>query len=110
MAAMPVASVPVVSVPAVSAPAPMTPVPMPMPVVVSPAHLLRFEPIDVFLGGHCGFGVSARRGRQGRLGTHRRQRRGLRARRQRRGTGGKTKSNFYKVTTFHDIFLFRRCE
>ena len=108
--AMPVMAVPVVAVPMVAVPAPVTPVPMPVPVVVMPAHLLRFEPIDVFLGGHRGFGVSARRGRQGRLGTHRRQRRGLRARRQRRSTGGKTKSNFYKVTTFHDIFLFRRCE
>jgi hypothetical protein len=106
----PVAAMPVAAMPAVSAPAPMTPVPMPVPVVVMPAHLLRFEAIDVFLGDHRGFGVSARRGRQGRLGAHRRQRRGLRAHRKRRGTGGKTKSNFYKVTAFHDIFLFRRCE
>jgi hypothetical protein len=75
-----------------------------------PANLFRFEPIDVFLGDHRGSGVTARRRRQGRLGAHRRQRRGLRARRQRRSTGGKTKSNFYKVPTFHDIFLFRRCE
>ena len=110
---MPVVAVPVVSVPApvtvmVMVPAPVTPVPMPVPVVVMPAHLLRFEPIDVFLGDHRGFGVSARQGRQGRLGTHRQQRRCLRAYRQRRSTGGKTKSNFYKVTTFHDIFLFRR--
>jgi hypothetical protein len=110
VAAMPVVAMPVVPMPAVPAPAPMTPVPMPVPVVMMPAHLLRFEPIDVFLGGHRGFGVSARRGRQGRLGAHRRQRRGLRAHRKRRGTGGKTKSNFYKVTAFHDIFLFRRCE
>ena len=110
MTAMPVASVPVMSVPAVSAPAPMTPVPMPVPVVASPAHFLRFEAIDVFLRDHRGFGGAARRGRRGRLGSHRRQRRGLRARRQRRGTGCKTKSNFYKVTTFHDIFLFRRGE
>jgi hypothetical protein len=108
--AMPVTPVPVASVPAVSAPAPVTPVPMPVPVVASPAHLLRFEAIDVFLRDHRGFGVSARRWRYGRLGTHRRQWCCLRARRQRRGTGGKTKSNFYKVTTFHDIFLFRRCE
>ena len=108
--AMPVMAVPVVSVPMVSVPAPVTPVPMPVPVVVMPAHLLRFEPIDVFLGDHRGFGVSARQGRQGRSGTHRQQRRCLRAYRQRRSTGGKTKSNFYKVTTFHDIFLFRRCE
>ena len=106
--AMPVMAVPVVAVPMVAVPAPVTPVPMPVPVVVMPAHLLRFEPIDVFLGDHRGFGVS-RRGR-GRWGAHRRQRRGLRARRKRRGTCGKTKSNFYKVTTFHDIFLFRRCE
>ena len=106
--AMPVMAVPVVSVPMVSVPAPVTPVPMPVPVVVMPAHLLRLEAIDVFLGDHRGFGVSARQGRQGRLGTHRQQRRCLRAYRQRRSTGGKTKSNFYKVTTFHDIFLFRR--
>jgi hypothetical protein len=78
--------------------------------VMSPAHLLRLEVIDVFLGDHRGFGVSARRGRQGRLGAHRRQRRRLRARRQRRSTGGKTESNLYKVTTFHDIFLFMHCE
>jgi hypothetical protein len=81
-----------------------------MPVVASPAHFLRLEAIDVFLGDHRGFGVSARRGRQGRLGAHRQQWCCLRGRCQRRGTGGKTKSNFYKVTTFHDIFLFRRCE
>ena len=103
-------AVPVVSVPMVMAPAPVTPVPVPVPVVVMPAHLLRLEAIDVFLGDHRGFGCAARRGRQGRLGAHRQQRRGLRAYRQRRSTGGKTKSNFYKVTTFHDIFLFRRCE
>jgi hypothetical protein len=108
--AVPVVSVPMVAVPMVAVPAPMTPVPVPVPVVVMPAHLLRLEAIDVFLGDHRGFGVSARRGRQGRLGAHRQQRRGLRTYRQRRSTGGKTKSNFYKVTTFHDIFLFRRCE
>jgi hypothetical protein len=107
---MPVMAVPVVSVPMVMVPAPMTPVPVPMPVVVSPVHLLRLEAIDVFLGDHRGFGVSARRGRQGRLGAHRQQRRGLRAYRQRHSTGGKTKSNSYKVTTFHDIFLFRHFE
>src|SRR5882724_4101234 len=112
VAAVPMAAVPapVAAMPAVSAPTPMTPVPMPVPVVVMPAHLLGFEAIDVFLGDHRGFGVSARRGRQGRLGADRRQRRGLRAHRKRRSTGGKTKSNFYKVTAFHDIFLFRRCE
>ena len=110
MAAMPVTAVPVVAVPAVSAPAPMTPVPVPVPVAVMPANLFRFEPIDVFLGDHRGFGGAARRGRQGRLGAHRRQWCCLRGHRQRRGTGGKTESNFYKVTTFHDIFLFRRCE
>ena len=77
---------------------------------VMPANLFRFEAIDVFLRDHRGFGGAARRWRRGRLGAHRRQRRCLRGRRQRRGTGGKTKSNFYKVTTFHDIFLFRRCE
>ena len=87
----------------------MTPVPMPVPVVM-PANLFRFEAIDFFLGDYRGFGVSARRGRQGRLGAHRRQRRRLRTRRKCRGASGKTKSNFYKVTTFHDIFLFRRCE
>ena len=108
--AMPVVAVPVVAMPAVSAPAPVTPVPVPVPVVVMPAHLLRFEPIDVFLGGHRRFGGAARRGRQGRLGAHRRQRRGLRGHCKRRSTRGKTKSNFYKVTAFHDIFLFRRCE
>jgi hypothetical protein len=81
-----------------------------MPVVVPPVHLLRLEAIDVFLGDHRGFGVSARRGRQGRLGTHRRQRRCLRARRKRRSTGSKTESNLYKVTTFHDIFLFMHFE
>ena len=110
MAAMPVTAVPVVAVPAVSAPAPMTPVPVPVPVAVMPANLFRFEPIDVFLRDHRGFGVSARRRRRGRLGAHRRQWCCLRGHRQRRGTGGKTESNFYKVTTFHDIFLFRRCE
>ena len=88
----------------------MTPVPMPVPVVVMPAHLLGLEAIDLFLGAHRGFGVSARRGRQGRLGADRRQRRRLRTRRQRRSTGGKTEGNFNKVTTFHDIFLFRHCE
>src|ERR1700736_267542 len=71
--ASPAAAMPVVAVPTVSAPAPMTPVPVPVPVAVMPANLFGFEPIDVFLRDHRGFGVSAWRRRRGRLGAHRRQ-------------------------------------
>ena len=71
-----------------------------------PAHLFRFEAIDLLAGCDRRLGISiARRFMVGdRL---RRQRCGLSARSQRRRARGKSKGEFQKMATFHDISLSR---
>jgi hypothetical protein len=85
----------------------MATVPMAVPTVVpvmTPAHLFRLEATGLFDGGH------------GRMRIHgspaalfkrvRRQRRGLHARGKCGSSRGQSKTDFQKVTAFHDISLF----
>jgi hypothetical protein len=96
-------ALPVPAMPAVAMPAPMSAVPVPMP-VMSPAHFLRRKTIGFLLGGHGRTGVLIRRRQPAAFFKRmRRKRCGLRSRGQRGGARGKSKSEFQKVTAFHDI-------
>jgi hypothetical protein len=101
--ASPMTAMPVAAMPVAAMPAPVTAVPVPVP--VAPAYFLRFDAINLFLRGDSRLCALAVRGRQGLFGQYRRQRGCVRASRKSRSAGGKTKSNFYKVTAFHDISL-----
>jgi hypothetical protein len=76
-----------------------------MPPVPTPADLFRLEIVRFFRRGHRRTDIFIR-GRSPPILRNRlrQQRRRLRARSQRRRASGKTKSDFHKMTTFHDSF------
>jgi hypothetical protein len=96
------ASPAVATVPATTMP-PVTPV----PVAVTPVHFLGLETVHLVGGGKRGLDGFFR-GRQVSAFRERiwRKRCCLRACGKRRGAGGSAKSEFQKVTTFHDISSF----
>ena len=80
---------------------------MPVMPVMSPAHFLRLEAIDLVARCHGGMGIFAGGRQSSALGKRlRRKRGGLRARSQGGRSGGKSKGEFQKVAAFHDISSF----
>ncbi len=107
--------------PAMAMPTPMTPTPEPAKApaetpatAASPSDFFRFQMIDIVLrddgGLRAGFSALPARRRETFRRHDGRQRRSLRTCGKRGSARGKSKGEFQKVTAFHDISSFARCE